>query len=366
MAEVCDNLSSAHGVLMHANLAIHELVKEEEQRLLTEEQKALTEDAKEQQIAPTDEQKVHTEEQKQLTEEHTLPTGEKMEHTKEEKAMVNEQKDLVKKESKEVPNEKNIEHADGHIPLTEEPKSPVDKTPSEEHKVPSDEHKIPSEEQHATTTEEQKTHAEELEALVKEQREEAEEKREGGVLTLSIPEQEMEQATGETGEVDSGEPDAVQEVDDQEDSGEPGVDRPTNHEDNQAKQEVEVTDYHSHLDQRVAVADTTVDPQQEQVGEQNEIVSLQPLERGDSGEKDIPTEREEEGQVAFSEGESKNKDDQVKLMAMVTVLPDEVFEVDEVNRRALSPKGGTTMDLSETNTEDSDSSYPDDLIPSQL
>ena len=77
----------------------------------------------------------------------------------------------------------------------------------------------------------------------------------------------------------------------------------------------------------------------------------------DSGEKDIPTEREEE---------SENKDDQVKLLAMVAVLPDEVSEVDEVDRHALSPEGGTVMDLSETNTEDSDSSYPDDLIPSQL
>ena len=41
----------------------------------------------------------------------------------------------------------------------------------------------------------------------------------------------------------------------------------------------------------------------------------------DSGEKDIPTQKEEEGPVAFSAGESKNKDDQVKLMAMVAVLP---------------------------------------------
>ena len=86
----------------------------------------------------------------------------------------------------------------------------------------------------------------------------------------------------------------------------------------------------------------------------------------DRGEKDIPTQREEEEPVAFSEGESENKDDQVKLMAMVTVLPNEVSEVDEVDRHALSPEGGTAMDLSETNTEDSDSSYPDDLIPSQL
>ena len=82
MAEVCDNLSSAHGVLMHANLAIHELVKEEEQHLLAKEQKALTEEAKEQLKTPADEQNVPTEEQKKLTEEHTLPTGEKMEHTK--------------------------------------------------------------------------------------------------------------------------------------------------------------------------------------------------------------------------------------------------------------------------------------------
>ena len=68
---------------------------------------------------------------------------------------------------------------------------------------------------------------------MKEQREEAEEKREGGVVTLSVHEQEMEQATRETGEVESRGPDAVQEVD-----------RPTDQEDNQAKQEVEVTDYH--------------------------------------------------------------------------------------------------------------------------
>ena len=86
----------------------------------------------------------------------------------------------------------------------------------------------------------------------------------------------------------------------------------------------------------------------------------------DTGEKDIPTQREQERPVAISEGESKSKDDQVKLMAMVAVLPDEVSEVDEVDRHALGPEGGTAMDLSETNTEDSDSSYPDDLIPSQM
>ena len=98
------------------------------------------------------------------------------------------------------------------------------------------------------------------EALAKEKREETEETREGGVVTLSVREQE--QASEETGEVDSGEQE---------------VDRPINQEDNQDKQEVKVSDYHSHLDQRAAVADITVDPKQEQVGEQNEVVSLQPL-----------------------------------------------------------------------------------------
>ena len=70
--------------------------------------------------------------------------------------------------------------------------------------------------------------------------------------------------------------------------------------------------------------------------------------------------------MAISEGESENKDDQVKLMAIVVVLPNEVSEVDEVDRNALSLEGGTVMDLPDPNTEDSDSSYPDDLIPSQL
>ena len=301
VAEVCDNLSSAHSVLMHANLAIHELMKEEEQRLLAEEQKALTEEAEEhteKQKSPADEQKVPTEEQKNLTEEHTLPTGDKMEHTKEEKAMVNEQKELIEKQLKEVPNEEKIEHADGHIPLTEEPNSPVDKTPSEEHKVPSEEHKLPIEEQHATTGE-QRTHAEGHETVVKEQREEAEEKGEGGVLTLSVREQELEQATGETGEVDSRESDSVQEVD-----------RPTDQEDNQAKQEVEVTDYYPQPDQTAAVADITVDPKQEQVGVLNEVVSLQPLagnlkEQATVVESYVHEEPEPVEQLHPSEGESK-------------------------------------------------------------
>ena len=195
-----------------------------------------------------------------------------------------------------MPIEEKIEHADGHVPLTEGPKSPVDKTLSEEHKVPSEEHKTPIEEQHGTT-EEQKTHAEELEALVKEQREEAEETREGGVVTLSVPEQELEQTSGEADKVDSGESDVGQEVD-----------RPINQENNQAKQEVEVTDYHSQLDQRAAVADTTVDPQQEQ--EQNEVLSPQPLE-GDCKEaatvveSDVHEEAEAVELLHLTEGESK-------------------------------------------------------------
>ena len=69
---------------------------------------------------------------------------------------------------------------------------------------------------------------------------------------------------GEADKVDSGEPEAKQEVD--------------NQENNQGKQEVEVNDYHSHLDQRAAVVCITVDPQQEQVGVQNEVVSPQSLE----------------------------------------------------------------------------------------
>ena len=122
---------------------------------------------------------------------------------------------------------------------------------------------------------------------MKEQREESEETREGGGVTLSIPEQDPEQASGETGEVESREPDAVQEVD--------------NQKDNQGKQEVEVTDYHSHLDQRAAVTATTVDPQ---VGVQNEAVSLQPLE-GDFKEQATVVEPEVFEQLHSTEGESK-------------------------------------------------------------
>ena len=43
-----------------------------------------------------------------------------------------------------------------------------------------------------------------------------------------------------------------------------------------------------------------------------------------------------------------------------------VSHVVDVDRNALSPEGGVAMDFSETNTEDSDSNYPDDLVPSQL
>ena len=130
---------------------------------------------------------------------------------------------------------------------------------------------------------------------MKEQGEEAEEKREGVVVTQFVHEQELEQASGETGEVDSRESDAMQEAD-----------RPSN----QAKQEEEVTDYHSHLDQRAAVACITVDPQQEQVGVQNEVVSPQPLEedckeQATVVESDVHEEPEAFEQLHPTEGESK-------------------------------------------------------------
>ena len=67
---------------------------------------------------------------------------------------------------------------------------------------------------------------------------------------------------------------------------------------------MEVTKYHSHLDQRTAVADITVDPKQEQVGVQNEIVSLQPLE-GDFKEQATVVGPEAFEQLHSTEGESK-------------------------------------------------------------
>ena len=86
----------------------------------------------------------------------------------------------------------------------------------------------------------------------------------------------------------------------------------------------------------------------------------------ESGEKDIPSEVEEEGLIVFSEQEKENKDDEYKSVDIDGSLPDEVSVIDDVDRTALSPEGGAAMDFSETNTEDSDSSYPDDLVPSQL
>ena len=50
---------------------------------------------------------------------------------------------------------------------------------------------------------------------------------------------------------------------------------------------------------------------------------------------------------------------------MEELLPYAVSVVD-VDRYVLTPEEGAAMDFSETNTEDSDSSYPDDLVPSQL
>ena len=85
----------------------------------------------------------------------------------------------------------------------------------------------------------------------------------------------------------------------------------------------------------------------------------------DSGEKGILTGREEEELTTLNEGERKCKDDELKAVGMEELLPYAVSVVD-VDRNALSPEGGAAMDFSETNTEDSNSSYPDDLLPSQL
>ena len=85
----------------------------------------------------------------------------------------------------------------------------------------------------------------------------------------------------------------------------------------------------------------------------------------DGGEKGILTGQKEEELTALGEGERKSKHDELKAVEMEESLPNEVSLVD-VDRNALSPEGGAAMDFSETNTEDSDSSYPDDLVPSQL
>ena len=61
----------------------------------------------------------------------------------------------------------------------------------------------------------------------------------------------------------------------------------------------------------------------------------------------------------------EDKDDELQSVGMEESLPNEVSLVD-VNRYVLTPEGGAAMDVSETNTEDSDSSYPDGLVPSQL
>ena len=86
----------------------------------------------------------------------------------------------------------------------------------------------------------------------------------------------------------------------------------------------------------------------------------------DSGETDIPTGQEEEEELtALGEGGRKSKGDELKAVGMEELLPYAVSVVD-VDRYVLTPEEGAAMDFSETNTEDSDSSYPDDLVPSQL
>ena len=173
MAEASGNLSSAHGVLMHENLAIHEMVKEEEQKFLAEEQKALieeqnlpTEEQKEppdEQTSPTEEpkeffeeQKIPTEEQKGLTEKQKTPTEE---HSEEQRTLTVEQK---------APTEEQKAPAEGLKSATEE-QNMLDKEqmPSEEQERLSDEHKVPTEE-HSTTTEDQQTHVEEQDGISEE------------------------------------------------------------------------------------------------------------------------------------------------------------------------------------------------------
>ena len=67
----------------------------------------------------------------------------------------------------------------------------------------------------------------------------------------------------------------------------------------------------------------------------------------------------------MGEGGRKSKRDELKAVEMEELLPYAVSVVD-VDRYVLTPEEGAAMDFSETNTEDSDSSYPDDLVPSQL
>ena len=305
MVEVCDNLSSVHGVLMHENLAIHEMVKEEEQRLVAEEQKALTEETKEhteKQITLPGEQKMDPGEQKELTEEHKLPAGEQIELTEEQKKLTVErkehtgeqtltenQRELVKEQT--MPAEVKMEHPDEHIAPTEGQKVPTEKATDEEQKeasvekeTPNEEQKVPIEEQHATT-EEEKTSREGEKALVEGQREDAQEEREVGVgVALPCHEDDVTHAIVGTDEVDSKETDANNEVERQEEQ-----------EVNQAKQEV--TDSHSQLAQKAADADRMVDLEQEQHGVENDGVPPQPLVEDFKGpaavvESDVPEEPE--------------------------------------------------------------------------
>ena len=166
VAEAFGNLSSAHGVLMHENLAIHEMVKEEEQKFLAEEQKALIEEQNlppDEQTSPTEEpkeffeeQKIPTEEQKGLTEEQKTPTEE---HSEEQRTLTVEQK---------APTEEQKAPTEGQKSATEE-QNMLDKEqmPSEEQERLSDEHKVPTEE-HNTTTEDQQTLVEEQDGLSEE------------------------------------------------------------------------------------------------------------------------------------------------------------------------------------------------------
>ena len=251
MVEVCDNLSSVHGVLMHENLAIHEMVKEEEQRLVAEEQKALTEETKEhteKQKTPPGEQKMDPGEQKEHTEEHKLPAGDQMETTEKQEKLTVERKEHTGEQTlteQTMPNEVKMEHPDECI-------TPTEKVTSVEKEIPSEEQKVSIEEQHSTT-EEQKTPREGEEALKEGEREEAQKKKVVEMrVALSIHEQHVTHATAGTDELDSKETNAKEGPERQEQKV------------NQPEQEMEVIDCHSQLDQWSADADRTVDQEQEQ------------------------------------------------------------------------------------------------------
>ena len=64
----------------------------------------------------------------------------------------------------------------------------------------------------------------------------------------------------------------------------------------------------------------------------------------------------------MGEERRKSKHDELKMEESLTYA----VSVVDVDRYVITSEEGAVVDFSETNTEDSDSSYPDDLVPSQL